>query len=97
MTPRLIFNQPACHDGACLLYDVSDGQLLETRYDDTPSGFTIATKPVANVDTRDWRSILFFGEAHNLAYLRLAPEAPYAGSWHLFVRPAMPPRTHAVR
>jgi len=97
MTPRLIFNQPACHDGACLLYDVSDGQLLETRYDDTASGFTIATKPVANVDTRDWRSILFFGEAHNLAYLRLAPEAPYAGSWHLFVRPAMPPRTHAVR
>lgn len=97
MTQLPLYNRPVCNGGTCLMYQVSNGELLETHYGDSPSGFTIDTKAVATVDTADWRSILFFGDAHNLAYLRMAPEAPYAGSWHLFVRPAMPPRAHAVR
>jgi hypothetical protein len=90
-----------CAAAGCAQYDLTDGMISATRIVDTSAGLVTETKPFARADatTFDWRPLLFFGEAPlvNVAYLRMAPEAPYAGSWHLFVRPALAPHGRAVR
>ncbi len=87
-----------CDASGCYLYSWSDGTLTGMRFDDTASGVVPVTT-LTQVGDSEWRSIMMFGDGplKNVAYLRLAPEAPYAGSWHLFVRPTLAPRGRSVR
>jgi len=88
-----------CDASGCGLYSWSDGMLVSMRFDDTASGLVPVTTTLAPAGNTEWRSIVMFGEGplKNVSYLRLAPEAPYAGSWHLFVRPTLAPRGRSVR
>jgi hypothetical protein len=70
--------------------------VIATRIDD--SGPVTFASTVFAHGASDWRSILVFGDVlKNIAYLRLAPESPYADTWHLFIRGTGAGRERAVR
>ena len=95
------WRQITCDDAGCFGYDLADGMINATRLDDTPSGLVLETKPFIRADAIafEWRPVMLFGAGplKNVAYLRMAPEPPYAGSWHLFVCPTLAPRGRVVR
>ncbi|HEY4641526.1 MAG TPA: hypothetical protein VII75_09300 [Thermoanaerobaculia bacterium] len=90
-----------CSSDGCLAYglNASAKAIVATRFDDGPGGVTMETKTLADAgDSAGWWMISVFGGAQkNIAYLRMPAETPYAGSWHLFVRPMLAPRARAVR
>lgn len=85
-----------CGAKGCFTYAMTGSDIIATRLDD--SGPVKFESTVFVRGASDWRSILVFGDVlKNVAYLRLAPESPYADTWHLFIRSTGAGRERAVR
>lgn len=85
-----------CGATGCFTYALTGGDVIGTRIDD--SGPVKFESTVIAHGASGWRSIVVFGDVlKNLAYLRLAPESPYADTWHLFIRSTGAGRERAVR
>lgn len=86
-----------CGAHGCFIYAISNGALVATRLDETATGISPTTTTLANPPA-DWKQVIPFGaDLGQVAYLRLATEAPYAGVYHLFTRQLLPARGRAAR
>ena len=84
--------QGGCDARGCYAYGLTDGIVIGTRIDETPSGLVATSTPLARTDGT-WQQLIVFGPGRTqFAYL-----APYLGSYHLFTTQLLPARGRALR